>query len=196
MSVEKHVGVIVIFAVGIVVTIISIMRLVETVGFNNTDNPSRTFYLLLLIPSAHPLPSPKDFVPVGIWSLLEFDVVILCACMPAIRALFIRFLKKPTPINADSYGSYNRYNYKDSGTAAGSGSGVCDRYFQSLASKSHPDGNKGEGAGVMLEQVFTWLEEVEKGEDQGRDRWVLQESQKAGNARAHSAAHLVRKESH
>ncbi|BCS24862.1 CFEM domain-containing protein [Aspergillus puulaauensis] len=75
MPLEKRLGVCVMFAVGIVVTVISIFRLVETVGFNQTTNPTR------------------DFVPVGIWSLLEFDVAIMCACMPAIRSLIIRIYR-------------------------------------------------------------------------------------------------------
>ncbi|KAL5339152.1 CFEM domain-containing protein [Aspergillus crustosus] len=181
MSRGKRAGVVAIFAVGVVVTIISIMRLVETVGFNNTDNPT------------------KAFVPVGIWSLLEFDVAILCACMPAIRALFLRFFKKPSVTNAYDSGDSNRYNYQYKGSAGTDSGG--DKYLQSLSSKglhSGGDGRKERGGEVLLEGEFIRLEEVEKegdshadvedgdGDDEGRDRGRV-----VGDSRFHSAARLV-----
>lgn len=38
------------------------------------------------MPVAHPV--AEDFVQVGVWSTVESSVGIMCACMPAIRALF------------------------------------------------------------------------------------------------------------
>ncbi|KAL4987806.1 hypothetical protein BDW68DRAFT_197132 [Aspergillus falconensis] len=92
MSIEKRVGICLMFAVGLVVTVISILRLVETVGFNDTTNPT------------------KDFVPVGVWSLLEIDVGIMCSCMPGIRALCKRlyntlFKNRSQPGSGYRYGS-------------------------------------------------------------------------------------------
>ncbi|KAL2867365.1 CFEM domain-containing protein [Aspergillus lucknowensis] len=58
------------FAVGIVVTIVSILRFVSSLHFDITDNPT------------------KKFVPVGAWSLVEVYLSIICACMPGIRAFF------------------------------------------------------------------------------------------------------------
>ncbi|KAL4882906.1 CFEM domain-containing protein [Aspergillus karnatakaensis] len=201
MTLEKKVGVIAMFAVGVVVTLISIMRLVKTVGFNSTNNPT------------------KDFIPVGIWSLLEFDVAILCACMPAIRALFIRFFKKPTATYAYSDGS-NRYNYKGTG-GTGPGSAIRDKYSQNLTIKSlGSSGNRSDRRekekervdGIRVEQEFIRLEEQEveghgEGEGEGdvdksdgdRDGWTLQQSRGLGGAdadgRTNSAARLVRVES-
>ncbi|KAL4891144.1 hypothetical protein BDV59DRAFT_194593 [Aspergillus ambiguus] len=63
MSLEKRIGMCLMFAVGIVVTIISILRLVEAVGFNSTTNPTMC-----------------------VWSILEVDIGIMCSCMPGIRA--------------------------------------------------------------------------------------------------------------
>lgn len=135
-------------------------------------------------------------MPVGIWSLLEFDVAIMCACMPAIRALFIRvyskFFKKPGDSNAYSYGS-DRYNYKGS-NSKGSGfpsSGSRNQNSQAISSKAHAGTNE---SGIHLQQEFIRLEEVDTEDD--RDNWALQNTQGVGDTRSHSAARLVRKESH
>ncbi|RDW60455.1 CFEM domain-containing protein [Aspergillus mulundensis] len=175
MPLGKRLGVMLMFGVGIVVTIISIMRLVKTVGFNSTQNPT------------------KDFVPVGIWSLLEFDVAIMCACMPAIRTLFIRLFKPPTDTYA--YGS-NRYNYKGSGASGShSGNGSRARYSTHIPSKAHNNPpNLDSVGGIRLEQEFIRLEEVE-GEDADADAgWSKQDTHHSyEDARSHSAAQLVRK---
>ncbi|KAL4803358.1 hypothetical protein BDV18DRAFT_144636 [Aspergillus unguis] len=101
MSLEKRVGMCVMFATGLVVTAVSILRLVKTVGFGNTTNPT------------------KDFVPVGIYSIVEVDVGILCACMPGIRAFCKRvycfFFNKPTGY---TYGSYPSARKPVSGTGS------------------------------------------------------------------------------
>ncbi|KAL4918962.1 CFEM domain-containing protein [Aspergillus aurantiobrunneus] len=139
MPLEKRLGVSVMFAVGIVVTIISIFRLVETVGFNSTTNPT------------------KDFVPVGIWSLLEFDVAIVCACLPAVRSLAIHFysitVKKATQVT-------NLARMKvtgASGSGTGTGSRSRDQYSQHLSSKSAPiDANTtGGGQFIRLKEIET-----------------------------------------
>ncbi|KAL2808665.1 CFEM domain-containing protein [Aspergillus granulosus] len=140
MPLEKRLGVCIMFAVGIVVTVISIFRLVETVGFNSTTNPT------------------KDFVPVGIWSLLEFDVAIMCACLPAIRALFLRFYMAfiKEPIESRISSARNKFN---SAYGSNSGAGSCSRARSQdpyhVASKPTPDN---------LEQ-FIQLEEMESGND-------------------------------
>ncbi|RDW76841.1 uncharacterized protein DSM5745_06833 [Aspergillus mulundensis] len=43
MSIEKRVGMSLMSAVGLVVTVISVLRLVETMGFNDTTNPTSMF---------------------------------------------------------------------------------------------------------------------------------------------------------
>ncbi|KAL4808400.1 CFEM domain-containing protein [Aspergillus unguis] len=173
MPIGKRLGIISMFAVGIAVTVISIMRLVETVGFNSTENPT------------------KDFVPVGIWSLLEFDVAIMCACMPAFRALFIRFYGRVFRSNVDSRGytiGSDRFKYKSNSKGSSfPSSGSRNQYSANVTSKAHQDTNH-------AQEEFIRLEEIDTEDD--RDRWAVQNTQGvAGASRSHSAARLVRKES-
>ncbi|KAL4869863.1 hypothetical protein BDV12DRAFT_70191 [Aspergillus spectabilis] len=60
----------VMFAGGVIVTVVSILRFISSRSFDMTDNPT------------------KNFVSIGIWSLLEVYLSIICACMPGIRAFF------------------------------------------------------------------------------------------------------------
>jgi hypothetical protein len=130
----------------------------------------------------------EDFVPVGIWSLLEFDVAILCACMPAMRTLFIRLVTKPTDTYA--YGS-NRYNYKVSGASVSqTANSSRARQSQHISSKALPS-TVTTVEGVRLEQEFIRLEEVET--ESGSLKQDTHNSYE--DPRTRSAAHLVRKES-
>ncbi|KAL2813027.1 CFEM domain-containing protein [Aspergillus granulosus] len=162
MSLEKRIGMCVMFAVGIVVTVISIFRLVEAVGFNNTMNPT------------------KDFVPVGMWSLLEIDIGIMCACMPGIRALCKRLhtLFFPKPLGYETYEA--RSQSKNTGSSR-------DQYGskQFSSSKSSTGGLEsgigGVGAGAGQ---FIRLKELGPHErDADDDRWPLRD------APAHSHTH-------
>ncbi|KAI4596754.1 hypothetical protein KJ359_005096 [Pestalotiopsis sp. 9143b] len=69
LSLKKKVQVMLMFAVGIFVTIVSILRLQWLLVFAKTTNVT------------------QDFVPVGVWSTVETSVGIICACMPAVRSL-------------------------------------------------------------------------------------------------------------
>ncbi|KAL4934212.1 CFEM domain-containing protein [Aspergillus undulatus] len=75
MSVRKKVGVVVMFAVGLLVTAVSIVRCIELLRFDMNDNPT------------------KNIVGVSIFSVVEVDLSIICACMPGIRA-FISYIRK------------------------------------------------------------------------------------------------------
>ncbi|KAF9895105.1 hypothetical protein FE257_000007 [Aspergillus nanangensis] len=88
MSLGKRIGMCMMFAVGIIVTVISILRLYEGVGFNSTTNPTSEPFSpdTSQTQLANLDPTPEDFVPVGIWSLLEVYLGIMCSCMPGIRA--------------------------------------------------------------------------------------------------------------
>ncbi|KAL4745346.1 hypothetical protein BDW72DRAFT_208267 [Aspergillus terricola var. indicus] len=153
MSIEKRVGMCLMFAVGLVVTVISILRLVETVGFNDTTNPT------------------KDFVPVGVWSLLEIDVGIMCSCMPGIRALTKR-LYTTLFKNRSQTGSGYRYGSRQSkpgsgGSGSGSGSG---HRVQSPFKSGSPNSSAGGGG------QFIRLEEVDSSEvDTSNHLWPLRE---------------------
>ncbi|KAF3008299.1 hypothetical protein E8E14_005381 [Neopestalotiopsis sp. 37M] len=76
LSMKKKVQVMLMFAVGTFVTIVSILRLQWLLVFAKTTNVT------------------QDFVPVGVWSTVETSVGIICACMPAMRSLFATLLPK------------------------------------------------------------------------------------------------------
>ncbi|KAL4955810.1 hypothetical protein BDW69DRAFT_182177 [Aspergillus filifer] len=86
LKMTKKIGVCVMFLIGLLVTILSILRLSTTTGFLKSTNPTR------------------DFVPVSIWSVLEIDLAIICACFPGMRAFFKMVL--PSSESSVTYGSY------------------------------------------------------------------------------------------
>ncbi|KAL4963655.1 CFEM domain-containing protein [Aspergillus stella-maris] len=156
MSLEKRVGMVLMFGVGLVVTVISILRLVETVGFNSTMNPT------------------KDFVPVGVWSLLEIDIGIMCSCMPGIRALCKRLyailFNKPTGYTGSgssrSKPSHSGGNgSKESGGGSNSRNAMSPRHY---SSKSKSSAGSGGSSGQFIR-----LTEVETADSTSDDRWPL-----------------------
>ncbi|KAL4880293.1 hypothetical protein BJY04DRAFT_219289 [Aspergillus karnatakaensis] len=159
MSLEKRIGMCAMFAVGIVVTVISILRLVEAVGFNTTMNPT------------------KDFVPVGVWSLLEIDIGIMCSCMPGIRALCKRiwaaFFKKPTG-----------YTYGSSRSKPNSG-GSRDQYSPQQYSVKSSQGDGSSGG------QFVRLDEIEAADDSWplRDTETLVRHESLGSPRSSQGWH-------
>ncbi|KAL4948458.1 hypothetical protein BDW69DRAFT_203517 [Aspergillus filifer] len=151
MSLEKRIGMCLMFAVGLVVTVISILRLVETVGFNTTMNPT------------------KDFVPVGVWSLLEIDIGIMCSCMPGIRALCKRLyailFNKPTGYTGSSRTKPSNSGGSGSGGGSNSRNAMSPRHYSSKSKSSNgSNGSSGQ---------FIRLTEVETAESIPDDRWPL-----------------------
>ncbi|VUC25935.1 unnamed protein product [Clonostachys rosea] len=70
LSWRKKLLISVMLVTGIVVIVISILRVPSINEFTKTHNVT------------------KDFVGIGIWSALEMNVGVLCACMPSIHVLF------------------------------------------------------------------------------------------------------------
>ncbi|KAI1852284.1 hypothetical protein JX265_006334 [Neoarthrinium moseri] len=70
MSMKKKVQILLMFAVGFFVTVVSAIRLRSLIEFGTTSNVT------------------QDYVEVGYWSTIEVPVGVICACMPAIRSLF------------------------------------------------------------------------------------------------------------
>ncbi|PMD36331.1 hypothetical protein L207DRAFT_602395 [Hyaloscypha variabilis F] len=90
---KKKVGVGIMFVVGTIVTIVSILRLQSLVHFSKTSNPS------------------WDDLTICVWSDIEINVGIVCACMPHLRLLLIRFFPK---LLGTSQHSNNRYHVNNS----------------------------------------------------------------------------------
>ncbi|KAF4451295.1 hypothetical protein F53441_5716 [Fusarium austroafricanum] len=70
LSTKKKVQLMLMFSVGTFVTIVSAVRLQSLAAYATTSNVT------------------QDYVEIGYWSTIEVPVGIICACMPAIRALF------------------------------------------------------------------------------------------------------------
>ncbi|KAM3077125.1 hypothetical protein ACMFMG_003406 [Clarireedia jacksonii] len=81
---KRKIGVTMMLSVGIVVTIVSILRLKSLVLFSNTQNPT------------------WDYVSVGYWSTIEVCVGIICSCMPALRLLLVFVFPSIRPTRTDS----------------------------------------------------------------------------------------------
>ncbi|KJZ79578.1 hypothetical protein HIM_01047 [Hirsutella minnesotensis 3608] len=69
---KQKVGVALMFSVGTFVTVVSILRLRATNFTSHTTNPTR------------------DFLEIGLWSMIEINVGIICVCMPSLRLLLVR----------------------------------------------------------------------------------------------------------
>ncbi|KAK8022161.1 hypothetical protein PG993_012928 [Apiospora rasikravindrae] len=78
LSWKKKVGIIFTFLVGLFVTICSVVRLQALIGWTRSTNPT------------------MDYAPLAVWSLVELDVGVICACMPGMAGLFRRLKKRGT----------------------------------------------------------------------------------------------------
>ncbi|KAF2816751.1 uncharacterized protein BDZ99DRAFT_403879 [Mytilinidion resinicola] len=83
LSRRKKYGLMLMFTLGLFVTVISMLRLKWMIQFANTDNVT------------------WDYVPIGYWSTIEVHIGIICACLPALRALQFRLF--PSTAHASQY---------------------------------------------------------------------------------------------
>jgi hypothetical protein len=66
------------FLVGLFVTICSVIRLKSLIGWTKSSNPT------------------MEYANLAVWSLVELDVGVICACMPGMAGLFRRLRKNST----------------------------------------------------------------------------------------------------
>ncbi|CBX96377.1 predicted protein [Plenodomus lingam JN3] len=76
MNWKQKVQLVLMFCVGGFVTIVSVIRLEYLINFANSKNPT------------------WDLAGFGVWSTIELDVGVMCACMPAIQSLCKRCFPK------------------------------------------------------------------------------------------------------
>lgn len=76
LSWKKKVGIVSTFLVGLFVTICSVVRLRALVGWSTSTNQT------------------MDYANLAVWSLIELDVGVICACMPGMAGLFRRLKKR------------------------------------------------------------------------------------------------------
>jgi hypothetical protein len=66
--------VVVMFSFGVIVTAVCILRLNTLIVFGKTQNPT------------------WDYLPASLWSIVEMQVGVICACLPAAKVFFARLL--------------------------------------------------------------------------------------------------------
>ena len=84
LSLRKKIGVLLMFSVGAFVTVVSILRLRSFVHFAKTSNVT------------------WDFTEASLWSIIEWEVGIICVCMPSIRLGLARLFPKTFGSTAQS----------------------------------------------------------------------------------------------
>ncbi|KAH8682677.1 hypothetical protein BX600DRAFT_48463 [Xylariales sp. PMI_506] len=93
---HQKIGVIALFAFGILVCIASIIVLVKAYTFNSYSNE-----LAMLL------------TPILIWSTVECNFAVVSACLPMLRAVFMMLMRRFFPNSSfnssDAYGNHNDY---------------------------------------------------------------------------------------
>ncbi|KID59831.1 uncharacterized protein G6M90_00g093390 [Metarhizium brunneum] len=102
---KKKVGVFIMLSVGFLVTIVSIIRLQEIIT-HAIDDPNATWAIMNL----------------AVWSTVEINVGIICACMPSMRLLFDLVFRATSPRLAAS--ATNEANVHNSGRLFSRGRGL------------------------------------------------------------------------
>jgi hypothetical protein len=103
LSFRNKISVAMMFCVGTFVTVVSILRLKSLVHFGASTNPT------------------WDQSDVIKWSNIEINVAIICACMPALRVIFVRMFPKllgSTRATGQQY--YGKYGTNSQGLGGGS----------------------------------------------------------------------------
>lgn len=107
LSWKKKIGIILTFCVGLFVTICSMIRLRALVDWTKSANAT------------------YDFAALAVWSLIELDVGVICACMPGMAGLFRRLKKRGAEyIQTKSSQNASRAMGTSKGTFTGTGTGT------------------------------------------------------------------------
>ncbi|KKZ68076.1 hypothetical protein EMCG_06288 [[Emmonsia] crescens] len=156
LSVKKKIHILFMFGVGFFVTIVSIIRLKSLLQFGNSRNIT------------------WDHVPVGYWSTIEGHASILCACMPAIRALLRKMFPKlfGDRSRASSHGTRNvrinvvKFSSSNGKVFSSRGRGGHSRH-SSLSPHARSSPGKGGGVASLESDIFPLVEMGEAGPGNG-----------------------------
>jgi hypothetical protein len=126
----------------------------------------------------------EDFVPVGMWSLLEVDIGIMCACMPGIRALCKRLyaLFFPKPLGYETYEQRSKQSKHSASSRDQYGS---KQYSSSKSSTGGLDSANG-GQFIRLEEVSPDRKR-ERGSEE--DLWPLRDTPPHTRSHSHTRSH-------
>ncbi|KAK5086256.1 hypothetical protein LTR70_007370 [Exophiala xenobiotica] len=113
LPIEKKLGIMAMFSVGLFVTVVSMVRLKTMKYFNFSANAS------------------WDFVELSLWSAIEIYVGIMCACMPGMRAFYTRVCRGRNWEKTGASHGYpavsNTHQKSARDTFASSGTGLRDK---------------------------------------------------------------------
>ncbi|KAH6689647.1 hypothetical protein F5X68DRAFT_274766 [Plectosphaerella plurivora] len=158
---KKKVGVGMMFGVGTFITVVSILRLSSLLSYANSDNPT------------------YDQWAVANWSTIEINVGIMCACMPALRGLLVRFFPYVFGSGAsrgrtDEYNAYggslplSSRNLRLNTVVTSRGAGSATPTTEHVAPKTADDADTSDGArsvkGITYSRSFTIEYEQENDE--------------------------------
>ncbi|KAL0261584.1 hypothetical protein SLS55_003014 [Diplodia seriata] len=90
LSARRKLHVMAMFSVGLFVTVVSMLRLKWMIQFANSTNVT------------------WDYVPIGYWSTIEVHAGILCACLPAVRALVYKCFPRLRERGSTRSGKYGK----------------------------------------------------------------------------------------
>ncbi|CRK09486.1 hypothetical protein BN1708_002171 [Verticillium longisporum] len=142
---KKKIGVTLMFCVGTFVTVVSILRLQTLVAFAKTRNPTWDQFGILT------------------WSTIEINVGIICACMPALRLILVRFFPRILGSTCQGTSDLSRYYVK---SASNTGNHRSRRHFgtesharssnrdRGDAESASSDGPEGVSQGIMFTKSF------------------------------------------
>ncbi|TDZ33861.1 Satratoxin biosynthesis SC1 cluster protein 4 [Colletotrichum spinosum] len=103
---KKKIGVALMFFVGTFVTVVSILRLQSLVAFAKSQNPT------------------WDQYGVAIWSTVEINTGIICACMPSVRIILVQLFPRLMGTTRRGTSAAAKYYIQSSGNhGAGAGGG-------------------------------------------------------------------------
>ncbi|KAI2812173.1 hypothetical protein CBS115989_10709 [Aspergillus niger] len=123
LSARKKVGVSVMFAMGLVLTAVAIIRVV--VFWYNRWNTNLT----------------EQLQPIVHWSVLETQIAVMCACLPTFRAMLVHLFPKVLG-NTSDHSSYGKRNTPSGGAVFGSQQPLSKSHINKTVSYSVDYGGK------------------------------------------------------
>ncbi|GLB12106.1 hypothetical protein AtubIFM57258_009384 [Aspergillus tubingensis] len=123
LSARKKVGVSVMFAMGLVLTAVAIIRVV--VFWYNRWNTNLT----------------EQLQPIVHWSVLETQIAVMCACLPTFRAMLVHLFPKVLG-NTSDHSTYGKRNTPSGGAAFGSQQPLSKSHINKTVSYSVDYGGK------------------------------------------------------
>ncbi|RAK91728.1 hypothetical protein BO79DRAFT_278199 [Aspergillus costaricaensis CBS 115574] len=123
LSARKKLGVSVMFAMGLVLTAVAIIRVV--VFWYNRWNTNLT----------------EQLQPIVHWSVLETQIAVMCACLPTFRAMLVHLFPKVLG-NTSDHSTYGKRNTPSGGAAFGSQQPLSKSHINKTVSYSVDYGGK------------------------------------------------------